>query len=228
MLRRLIIPLLLLAATPALADSLSIPPSPQVQFHPGYIVGNYYSSARNQTGGTGAVVVANTAACEPFTAAAVFTVDVLSVFLSTSDNGGNIQLAMYANGSWARPGVLLAATANIALTASTGTYSGTLTANQQIGPGTPNGSLVWLCFNSDNAVAVAASLLDPPTNAGGTLGSATQGNVVANANSITSISIAETFSVGTPNWPAFTSGTVWSDVHANTTPIITVHVASVP
>ena len=95
------------------------------------------------------------------------TLNALGSRITTLHAGGNVQFAIYNNGSWGRPSTLVAATASIT-TAAAGTVSAAIAA--PIPPGS-----YWFCQNTDDATAVLAAQA-ANSNASPYLGSASQGS----------------------------------------------------
>lgn len=206
----------LLFAGGATAQPQSPPPT---VFFPGYVVNNWYSPYLYNTNATTPVAGgANVAFCSYGAVFSSITISQLGSRVTTSSAGGNVQFAVYANGSWGRPSTLIVATGNIT-TAAAAVVNAAVTKSLSAGN-------YWWCQNADNATVVMSSQgTSVWTGATSYLGAIGQGSVgTGPASPIPGISIAQTFGA----WPTWTSGTAWAEVSAASAPMVAFKVNSVP
>lgn len=186
--------------------------------HPGYVVNNWYVPWPGMAvpGSGWANPGANKVSCSFGSVLQTLTISNLGVDITTLSGGGNIQLAIYNNGSWGRPSTLVIATASIT-TAATGQLSAAAAVQLPVGG-------YWFCSNMDNATAIIVAYSGIQGMAQAQLGGTPQGHIINASTGTTGVVVAQTF--GT--WPAFTSGTAWSDINTATSPDIAFEVNSVP
>lgn len=205
----------LMALVPsAHAQSVSIPQPPI--FHPGFVAGNWYLPAfYTALAATPAVNGANTVNCSFGSLLRPATISAIGNRITTASAGGNVQFAIYDNGSWGRPGNLLVATGNVSTT-STGVVNGSAAISL------PAGNF-WWCQNSDNGtVALQSQATGSGNTAQSYLGAAAQTNAGAGPGvNTTGIAFSQTF--GT--WPTFTSSTSWTEIQTNIAPYIAFRVS---
>ena len=188
--------------------------------HPGFVTNNWYVPfASLATAGTPVTPGAGKIVCAYGTVGYPVTLNTLGIVVTTTDNTKRFQLGIYSNGSWGRPSTLLANTADITLSASTGAYTGAVSVSIQDGG-------AWFCINTESTVAVFVSLATATNNVmSSLLGSATQTTVGSQSASITGISVAQSYG----SWPAsFGSGQGWTEIATAITPYIQFKVASSP
>ena len=211
--------LLLPLAFAASANAQQVSPGTAMIFHPGYEVNNWYVPAwYGQAAASPAANGQNTVNCSFGSVLQTLTISTLGARIQTANSGTNLQLAVYNNGSWGRPGTLVVATGNISTT-STGAVNAAASASLPAGN-------YWFCSNADNAVVAISSqgtaALGP---AQALVGTATQGSAGTGPAALaTGISVAQAFNT----WPTFASNTAWADVVSAIAPIINFKVASVP
>jgi hypothetical protein len=148
------------------------------------------------------------------------TINSLGLNVVTTDSAKRFQLAIYATGAWGRPGALVSSTTDITLGAGVGVLNGAVSSALARGG-------YWTCLNTESTIAVwtSRSAAGADVLSAAFLGSPTQANVGGNTTSATGISITQTY--GT--WPpAFTSGTVWTEVTTASVPWLTYQVSSSP
>lgn len=140
------------------------------------------------------------------------TLGTLSIDVTTLAAGGNLQVALYSNGSNNRPNALLGATANIS-TAATGWVTGTISVSVSQGQ-------YWFCTQSDNVTvrwelnSTAVSMSD--------LGYASATNLTGNVSRNVSTTTGIT-AFGT--WPSFAAASWTAGQNA---PIIPFQFTSIP
>jgi hypothetical protein len=186
--------------------------------HPGYVAGNWYPpSPGGLIANSGwANPGANEVVCSYGYVQQQLTIVDLAAFIVTASAGGNVQFAIYNNGSWGRPSSLVVSSASLSTT-STGVQG--VVANAQIGPGG-----YWFCDNFDNATAAIVTYNNTQGIPQALIGSATAANIINATIASSGIKVAQTF--GT--WPTFTSGTAWADATSAIAPDIIFKVGSVP
>lgn len=145
------------------------------------------------------------------------TIGNLGVFVGTLSAGGNVQVAIYTNGSWGRPANLVVASGSIS-TAATGVQTISVTPTQVV----PGG--YWFCSQFDNATAILVSTTGAAGLITSDIGSATANGVLNATTAVDGVKIASTF--GT--WASFTSATVWSDNSVLSGPLVAFKAISVP
>lgn len=209
---------LLLAASAASAQSISIRPNAAVKIHPGYMAGKYYAPPVTPSGAPTAII-ANRARCSILNIFETITVSELQITIVTLAASGLAQAALYSNinsSGQPRPNLPLASTGNID-TSTTGDKSGAVTP-VQLSPGP-----IWYCTNWNNATNVATSISPAVGLAQNFIGADAIGDSVSASSATVGISAAVTF--GT--WSDL-SGATWADVQGANLPIVGFLVASVP
>lgn len=185
--------------------------------HPGFLIGNWYVPWPGATvAAAPASPGANKITCSFGVILQAISIDLLGAVIAAASAGGNLQLAIYTNGSWGRPATLVASTPNITTT-STGSVSGAAAASLS-----PGG--YWFCDNFDNGTATVTSQAVVAGIPASTVGSTTLARVITTSTNANGVTIAQTF--GT--WPNFTSGTVWADTTTLIAPSVAFRVLSVP
>lgn len=178
----------------------------------GYIASNWVPTSSYGSAITAsAVSVAGTVYCKPFT---VFppgvTISHLAAAITTLDAGGNLNPAIYNNGSWGRPSTLAAATTAALSTASVTTVSATTSTT--VGGGASNIAFVpgvyWACVQQDNTTSKYGADGNSGPGSAAFGGSATLADVLTIAAGLSAVSVTGAF--GT--LPTFTSGTTWTDL----------------
>jgi hypothetical protein len=169
----------------------------------GYISGNWYM-APNIAVAAGAAPATGAIQLVLLVIKARVTLSTLGVRIVTSENGGNLQLALYANDpATGRPtGNAVATTAGIS-TSSTGVVSASIAGgNVTLEPG-----LYWAAYNVDSTASgnVAIQVPSPENHPTASLiGTATQANLGASAtDDLVSLHVVQAY--GT--WPDLTSAT---------------------
>jgi hypothetical protein len=149
------------------------------------------------------------------------TIEGLGALIGTLKASGNVQLAIYTNGSWGRPQTLVVNTASI-------TTGSAVAVSAAVSASLTGGNTYWFCQQQDSTAAGTAVLRAPSGASALTgsmmTGSTTLGNAINSSNVNATISIAGTFST----WPNFTSGSTWADELNTKAPWIIFEVASVP
>lgn len=203
---------MLLACSPAGAGGITYPAAnsfaPPVVSANIYLPLNYlgYSAAPANPG-------ANTVACYNGALLRPTTIANLGAKINTLHAANNFQAAIYSSGSWGRPATLLAATGNIS-TAATGSIFGAISGgNVSLAAGT-----YWWCSNTGSGTVVFTSWGNSNTGGPVFIGASTGGNVLNTP--INGISTSQTF--GT--WPAFTSGTSWTEAVTGVIPMVVYQV----
>jgi hypothetical protein len=216
--RGLVVAAALLASTSAMGQIVSSGSTGAV-FHPGYVANNWYSPyGYNPNAPAPAAVGAGVMACSYGAIFQPVTINTLGSRVSTLSAGGNVQFAVYANGSWGRPSAPVVSTGNVS-TAATGIVSSAVAASLAAGS-------YWFCQNADNGTVVmaaqAANTVSFATFYLGSAGQAAAGTGPATPNP--GISVAQAF--GT--WPTWTSATAWTEVATASAPYVGFKVASSP
>ena len=174
------------------------------KLHPGYISGQWYPPLA--TPGSGLALTANTVRCAPtLSLSSNVIVTDLAINVTTAAAGGNMQIALYANGSDSLPGQPIVTSGNIDVsTTGIKTVSVTPTA-LPAGP-------IWFCANSDSATVATLSVSTASGVTAALLGGVSTSTVLSSALGI-GLSATQTF--GT--WGALT-GLSWSIINANRMP----------
>lgn len=169
----------------------------------------------------GAVQATSTVYCGPGFLPAM-TISALSADVTTLKAAGNVQLAIFSNGSWNRPGTLLGNTGSIT-TGSTGAVSAALAGGNLA----LTGGMYWLCDQMDataggtstlRAITGNSSLLGPTL-----MGSATLANVMS-GTFFSAVTTPGTFNA----WASFISGTTWTELTTNVAPLVGEEAVSQP
>ena len=188
---------------------------------PGFVVGDWYlgKEAGAELPSGNVPLVAGSIYCFPGKIMETATIEALATRIITPSSGGNAQLAVYAPGSWGRPGTLIINSGSLSTT-SAGNVSGSV-ANTQLTAG-----WVWFCGQADNTTV---EFLAQSASTTALAGSMLIGNSsVAFITNPQQSGVSTTGAFGT--WPNFTSGTTWSDVAGSTAqvPVVGFQIVSVP
>ena len=215
----LLVPSLAFGQTITQLNGPSAPGVPGLQPmpHPGYVVGDFYIPWPGaQVAAAPANPGANKVTCGFGVILQALSIDTVGAVIAAASAGNNLQLAIYNNGSWGRPGTLVVATPNISTTSAVA-VTGAAVASLQ--PGS-----YWFCDNMDNATSTVSGLSLVSGIPASTVGSAALARVISTSAAGGGITVAQTF--GT--WPNFVSGTAWADTTTNIVPAIAFHISSVP
>ena len=190
---------------------------------PGYETTKFYfdRSIASQTAGTVAPVLL-TAYCTPLwinnvssAGGGTMTLGSLSFNVTTLSAGGNVQLALYSNGSNNRPNTLIGSTGNLS-TAATGWQTGTITVS-----GIAQGQ-VWTCAQSDNTT-VRWTTGNTPAGQMANVGVA----ALTNINSNISGGVSTTTGISAfGTWPSLSAAT-WTST-AVIAPLVVIQPTSIP
>ena len=190
---------------------------------PGYNTTNFYfdRSTVSQSAGTIAPALL-TAYCLPLwinnvspAGGGTMTLGSLSFDVTTVFASGNVQLALYSNGSNNRPNTLLGSTGNLSTT-STGWQTGTISVS-----GVVQGQ-DWVCAQTDNTT-VRWTIANVPAGQMANVGVAS----LANINTNTAGGVSTTTGItafGT--WPSFAAAT-WSNTSV-IAPLVAIQPTSIP
>ena len=195
----------------------------------GIVSNRWYQAFRGEVQGFGGSGVANQIACYFAVVPRLVTIKTLG-FYNNVAGSTNVQMAIYANDTTTgRPAALIGNTGSVS-NGTTGTHSGAMAANKQVGPGGADGGReVWFCSNMNDSTATYGTVTNTNSSQAAVIGSATLGEVlVANDHIVGVVCSGANCNGGSSTfgtWPASLAGSTWTTESSGTTGIYSPNIA---